>query len=124
MPKRILLITIIFLLAAGCASMGPQPTTSTPQEVIVKVEASKPAQVNVGTGERINKSMEVLREWLKVNSGDVAAQFGITVQALEGVIPEYQRAFTTGVSQVLWVGAAVVAVGAVLAWFTFGKREE
>jgi len=73
--------------------------------------------------EQISKSVEVLREWLKANSGDVAAQFGITVQALEGVITEYQRAFTTGVSQVLWVGAAVVAVGAVLAWFTFGKNE-
>ena len=27
-------------------------------------------------------------------------------------------------SQVAWVGAAVVAVGAVLAWLTYGKGEE
>ena len=59
MPKRILLITIIFLFAAGCATMGPPSKTSTPQEVIVKVEASEPAQVKVGTGDHINKSMEV-----------------------------------------------------------------
>lgn len=58
MSKRILLITIIFLFAVSCASMGP-PSTSKPQEVIVKVEASKPSQVNVESGERINKSMEV-----------------------------------------------------------------
>jgi ATP-dependent protease ClpP protease subunit len=58
MPRRILLITILVLFAAGCSTMGPPPTTP-PQEVIVKVEASKPAQVNVGSGERINRSMEV-----------------------------------------------------------------
>ncbi len=72
----------------------------------------------------IQKSVEVLRAWLQVNAGDVAAQFGITVQQLEGVIAEYQHAFTNGVSQVLWIGAAVAVVGAVLAWFTFGKKEK
>jgi len=70
----------------------------------------------------IQKSAEVLNAWLKVNAGDVAAQFGITVQQLEGVIAEYQHAFTSGVAQVLWVGAGVAAVGAVLAWFTFKKK--
>jgi len=67
----------------------------------------------------IQKSVEVLSAWLKVNSADVAAQFGITVQQLEGVIVEYQHAFTSGVAQVLWVGAGVAVVGAVIAWFTF-----
>jgi hypothetical protein len=52
---------------------------------------------------------------------DVASQFGITVQQLEGVISHYQDAYTTGVAQVLWIGAAVIAVGAVLAWVTFGR---
>lgn len=60
--------------------------------------------------------------YLKVNSGDVAAQFGITVQQLEGVIAQYQHAFTSGVSQVLWISASVAAIGAVLAWFSFGKK--
>jgi MFS family permease len=73
--------------------------------------------------EQIAKSIEVLREWLKTNSVDVAAQFGITVRQLEGAVAEYQHAFTTGVSMILWVGAAVVVVGAVLAWLTFGKSE-
>ena len=59
MPKRILLITLMVLLTAGCATMGPPKPAASPQEVIVKVEASKPAQVNVANGERINKSMEV-----------------------------------------------------------------
>jgi len=70
----------------------------------------------------IEKSVEVLRAWLVANSGDVASQFGITVQQLESVISNYQHAYTAGVAQVLWVGAAVIAIGAVLAWFTFGKN--
>jgi len=72
----------------------------------------------------IDKSVEVLNAWLKSNAGDVAAQFGITVKQLEGVITEYQTAFTSGVTTILWVGAAVVAVGAVLAWFTFGTQKK
>jgi DHA2 family multidrug resistance protein-like MFS transporter len=71
----------------------------------------------------IERSVEVLTAWLKANTGDVSAQFGITVQQLEGVITNYQNAYTTGVAQVLLIGAAVVAVGAILAWSTFRTRE-
>ena len=74
--------------------------------------------------DQIDKSVQVLGEWLKTNAGDVASQFGITVQLLQGVVTEYQSAFTSGVTGILWVGAVVVAVGAVLAWFTFGKKAE
>ena len=72
----------------------------------------------------IEKSMEVLNAWLKANTVDVAADFGITAQHLVGVIAGYQHAFTNGVAQVLWVGAGVAAVGAALAWFTFQKKGE
>jgi DHA2 family multidrug resistance protein-like MFS transporter len=71
----------------------------------------------------IERSVEVLATWLKANAGDVAAQFGITAQQLEGVITNYQDAYTTGVAQVLLIGAAVVAVGVILAWPTFRTRE-
>ena len=74
--------------------------------------------------EQINKAAEIFREWLKVNSGNVAAEFGLTVRQLAGEISDYQHAFTAGVSQVLWVAAAVVAVGAVLAWFTFSDNKK
>ena len=73
---------------------------------------------------QIRKSVEVLGTWLRTNSGDVADKFGITVQELEGVINYYQAAYTTGVAQVLLVAAAVTAVGAVLAWFTFGNNHQ
>ena len=46
-----------------------------------------------------------------------------SAQGGQGVIAEYQHAFTSGVAQVLWVEAGVAAVGAVLAWFTFKKKE-
>jgi ATP-dependent protease ClpP protease subunit len=60
MYKRILLLALVTLLAAGCAAMGPGPTSqSQPQEVVVKVQASEPAQVSVDSGEKINRSMEV-----------------------------------------------------------------
>jgi DHA2 family multidrug resistance protein-like MFS transporter len=73
---------------------------------------------------QINKSVEVLSTWLKANSGDVASQFGITTQQLQGVITNYQNAYTTGVAQVLWVGAVTLAIGAVLAWLTFQNKGE
>ena len=71
----------------------------------------------------IEQSAEILSDWLQTNSGDVAAQFGITVEQLEGVISNYQNAFTSGVAHVLWIGAAVTVAGAVLAWFTFRGNE-
>jgi predicted MFS family arabinose efflux permease len=73
---------------------------------------------------QIEQSVEVLSAWLKANAGDVAAQFGITVQQLQGVIENYQGAYTTAVAQVLWGGAAIVAIGAILAWFTFQNKGE
>jgi ATP-dependent protease ClpP protease subunit len=61
MIKRILLITLLSLFVASCAAMDPNlQSRSQPQEVIVKVQASEPAQVKVATDEeRTIKSMEV-----------------------------------------------------------------
>ena len=84
--------------------------------------ASDLAQRGLGAAE-IETSVKVLGAWLKTNAGDVAAQFGITVQQLEGVINYYESAYTTGVARVLWIGAAVVAAGAVLAWFSFREKK-
>lgn len=70
----------------------------------------------------IEKSVEVLRAWLQSNAGDVSAQFGITLQQLEGVINNYQNAYTAGLTQDLWIGAGVLAVSAVLALLTFSHK--
>jgi hypothetical protein len=72
----------------------------------------------------IQRSAEVLAAWLRENSGNVATQYGITVQQLEGVIANYENAFTAGVSQVMWIGAALIAVGAVLAFLTYRSKAQ
>jgi MFS family permease len=66
----------------------------------------------------IRRSAEVIGAWLQTNSGNVAGEFGITVQQLEGVIGNYQNTFTTGTAQALLVAAVV-------AWFTYreGRSE-
>ena len=86
-----------------------------------KAYASDLAARGLDTAE-IEKSVEVLSAWLKANAGDVSAQFGITLQQLEGVVSNYQNAYADGVAQVLWIGAGVAAIGAVLAWFTFQRK--
>jgi DHA2 family integral membrane protein (MFS transporter) len=62
---------------------------------------------------QIQKSVEVLTTWLQSNSGDISTQFGITVQQLEGVINNYEIAYTGGVVSVLFIAAGVVALGMV-----------
>jgi ATP-dependent protease ClpP protease subunit len=61
MLKRILLITLLSVFVASCAAMNPNlQSQPQPQEVIVKIQASEPAQVKVATDEdRTIKSMEV-----------------------------------------------------------------
>ncbi|UCG08324.1 MAG: ATP-dependent Clp protease proteolytic subunit [Desulfobacterales bacterium] len=58
MLRRILLIVLFAMFMVSCASMGTTPSNQ-PQEVVVKVQATEPAQVKVDNGEQINKSMEV-----------------------------------------------------------------
>jgi len=57
MLKKILFVTIFPILLVGCAAMkkAPQP----PQEVVVKVQATDPAQVEVKNGENIQRSMQI-----------------------------------------------------------------
>lgn len=61
MWKTILISTVLGLSLVSCAGM-PAGQNHTPQEVVVKVEATDPTNVKVdhqSTGDRINKSMEV-----------------------------------------------------------------
>ena len=57
MFKRILFPAVFGALLLGCTTMGPRPVP--PQEVIVKFQAVKPANVDAKTGDQINKSMEI-----------------------------------------------------------------
>ena len=57
MFKKIMLITAFGIILISCATMGKQPAP--PPEVIVKVQAVEPANVDAKTGDHINKSMEI-----------------------------------------------------------------
>lgn len=71
----------------------------------------------------IRRAAEVLDAWLKDNTGNIAGEFGITVQQLQALVGEYQKAFTAGVADAFLLAAGVALIGAVLAWFTFrGQR--
>ncbi len=64
MLKNILLATIFFIFLAGCATTMPTGPSS-PQEVIIKVQAVEPAKVEVNNGSNgenghnIRKAMEI-----------------------------------------------------------------
>lgn len=57
MFKRILFVAFFSILLVSCTTMktGPLP----PQEVIVKVQATDPAQVEVKNGENVHRSMQI-----------------------------------------------------------------
>jgi ATP-dependent Clp protease protease subunit len=57
MVKKILLVTILPIFLVGCTAMRNPPAPA--QEIVVKVEAAEPAQVDVNNGENIQKSMQI-----------------------------------------------------------------
>jgi ATP-dependent protease ClpP protease subunit len=57
MFKKTLFLIVFPILVVGCAAVQTQPPP--PQEVVVKVQASEPADVNVQNGDSIHKSMQV-----------------------------------------------------------------
>ena len=57
MFKRILSSVVFGALLLGCTAMGLRPAP--PQEIIVKVQAVEPANVDTKTGDQIKKSMEI-----------------------------------------------------------------
>jgi ATP-dependent protease ClpP protease subunit len=57
MFKKTLLLIVFPILVVGCAAMQTQPPP--PQEVVVKVQAAEPTDVNVQNGDNIHKSMQI-----------------------------------------------------------------
>jgi ATP-dependent Clp protease protease subunit len=57
MVKKFLLATILPIFLVGCTAMRKPPAPA--QEIVVKVEAAEPAQVDVNNGENIQKSMQI-----------------------------------------------------------------
>ena len=57
MFKKTLFLIVFPILVVGCAGVQTQPPP--PQEVLVKVQAAEPTDVNVQNGDNIHKSMQV-----------------------------------------------------------------
>jgi ATP-dependent protease ClpP protease subunit len=57
MFKKTLFLIVFPILVVGCAAVQPQPPP--PQEVVVKVQAAEPTDVNVHNGDNIQKSMQI-----------------------------------------------------------------
>lgn len=67
--------------------------------------------------EQMVRATEVLRKVLSSDLPSVAAQFAIPQEKLEGLVGNYQAAFTTGVTQMLLVPAIALLLAAFLLWF-------
>jgi ATP-dependent protease ClpP protease subunit len=59
MFKKTLFLIVFPILVVGCAAMQTQTQPLPPQEVVVKVQAAEPTNVNVHNGDNVHKSMQV-----------------------------------------------------------------
>ncbi|MFM7448436.1 MAG: hypothetical protein ACKO24_07555 [Leptolyngbyaceae cyanobacterium] len=69
--------------------------------------------------QKIARATDLLKQVLSSDAPSVASQFAIPVQKLEGLVGNYQAAFTTGVTQMFLIAAIVLLLAAILIWFTF-----
>ncbi len=70
---------------------------------------------------KIAQVSDLLKQVLSSDAPSIAAQFAIPVEKLEGLVGNYQAAFTTGVTQMFLVPAIALLLAAILIWFTFSS---
>lgn len=71
------------------------------------------------TSEQIERVNELLQQVLRSDVPSIAAQQAIAEEQLEGLVGNYQGAFTTGVAQMFLIAGIVLVVSALLVWFGF-----
>jgi len=74
--------------------------------------------------QQISQVTDLLRKVLSSDVPSIASQFAIPVEQLEGLVGNYQAAFTTGVTQMFLIVAIALFLAAVLIWFGFHSRQE
>lgn len=67
--------------------------------------------------QQINRVNDLLREIIKSDVPSISAQFAVPVEQLEGLVGNYQEAFTTGVTQMFWFIALAFVPLIILLWF-------
>ncbi|MGF1497588.1 MAG: MFS transporter [Elainellaceae cyanobacterium] len=65
----------------------------------------------------IRRVNDLLQEILKSDVPSISAQFAVPIERLEGLVGNYQAAFTTGVAQMFLVAAVAFIPVIVLLWF-------
>jgi len=74
--------------------------------------------------QEISQATDLLKQILSSDAPSVASQMAIPVQKLQGLVGNYQAAFTTGVTQLFLVVAIVLLLAASLIWFTFRSAKK
>lgn len=69
--------------------------------------------------QQIQQANRLLKQVLSSDVPSIASQYAIAQEKLEGLVGNYQAAFTTGVSQMFLVAAIILVLAAVLVWFKF-----
>ena len=67
--------------------------------------------------EQISRANQLLKQILSTDVPSVASQFAIPQKQLEGLVGNYQAAFTTGITQMMLVAAIALVLAAVVVWF-------
>jgi MFS family permease len=74
--------------------------------------------------QKIKEATDLLKQVLSSDVPSVASQSAIPVEKLEGLVGNYQAAFTTGVTQMFLVPAIALLLAAALIWFCLRPRQE
>lgn len=74
--------------------------------------------------QQISQVTDLLRQILSSDVPSIASQFAIPVEQLEGLVGNYQAAFTTGVTQMFLVAAIVLVIAAFIIWFRFSTNNK
>lgn len=69
--------------------------------------------------EQISQANDLLKKVLSSDIPSIASQYAIAQEKLEGLVGNYQAAFTTGVSQMFLVAAIVLILAAIVVRFKF-----
>lgn len=77
------------------------------------------------SNEQITQANDLLQKVLSSDVPSIANQYAIAQEKLEGLVGNYQAAFTTGVSQMFVVAATALVLAAILCWFGYrsGSRK-
>jgi len=74
--------------------------------------------------QQISQVTDLLRQVLSSDVPSIAAQFAIPVEQLEGLVGNYQAAFTTGVTQMFLIVAIALVFAAFIIWFRFSNNNK